>query len=72
MWDLSSVTRNQTQLLALEMLSLNHWMAGEVPTRATKEAPKIISRNSLPGSQKDLNSLYSHQPEWKTQIWDPK
>ena len=42
MWDLSSLTGNQTQTLELEMLSLNHWMAIEAPTRATKKHLKLL------------------------------
>ena len=31
MWDLSSLTRDQTRTPALEVQSLNHWIAREVP-----------------------------------------
>ena len=32
MWDLSSLSREQTVAPALEVLSLNHWTAREVPS----------------------------------------
>ena len=31
MWDLSSLTRNQTYAPAVEVQSLNHWTTREVP-----------------------------------------
>ena len=35
LWDLSSLTGNQTQCLAVKALSPNHWIAGEFPMHSS-------------------------------------
>ena len=44
LWDLSSLSRNQTQAPAVEAQSLNHWTTREVPPMPLFQAPWLPSQ----------------------------
>ena len=57
----------------LQRVSLSFWVSTDhinvrkLP-KGREKPSEIISENSPQGSQKDWNSLYSHQPDWKNQL----
>jgi len=57
MWGLSSVTRDGTHAPAVEVQSLNHWTAREVPPRDLLESFSVMSLEMV-GGKKTLKKTF--------------